>query len=99
MWAALKQADIEAERQYPLREDLPQYVADFALLCRNGKVAVIVEDEPRRVDEMRETPPADYLLTASDWLPLRITQEEMISYPAGCAARLSALMASLSGIK
>ena len=34
LWAALKQADIEAERQYPLREDLPQYVADFALLCR-----------------------------------------------------------------
>ena len=46
LWAALKQADIEAERQYPLREDLPQYVADFALLCRDGKVAVIVDDEP-----------------------------------------------------
>ena len=48
LWAALKQADIEAERQYPLREDLPQYVADFALLCRDGKVAVIVDDEPRQ---------------------------------------------------
>jgi|WetSurMetagenome_2_1015567.scaffolds.fasta_scaffold52215_2 hypothetical protein len=97
LWAALKQADIEAERQYPLREDLPQYVADFALLCRDGRVAVIVDDEPRSVNEARETPPADYLLNASDWLPLRFTQEEMMSDPAGCAARLSALMAGLGG--
>ncbi len=34
LWAALKQADIEAERQYPLREDLPQYVVDFASAVR-----------------------------------------------------------------
>ena len=56
-----------------------------------------MDDEPRSVDEVRETPPADYLLTASDWLPLRFTQEEMMSDPAGCAARLSALMARLGG--
>ena len=97
LWAALKQADIEAERQYPLREDLLEYVADFALLCRDGKVAVMVDDEPRGVNEARETPPADYLLTASDWLPLRVTQEEMSSDPAGCAARLAALVSSLGG--
>jgi hypothetical protein len=97
LWAALKQADIEAERQYPLREDRPQYVADFALLCADGQVAVIVEDEPRRADEMRELPPPDYLLTAGCWLPLRLTQDEVMSDPAGCAARLSALMASLGG--
>ncbi len=97
LWAALKQADIEAERQYPLREDLPQYVADFALLCRDGKVAVIVDDEPGSANELHETMPPDYLLTAGGWLPLRITQAEMMSDPAGCAARLAALMASLGG--
>ena len=97
LWAALKQADIEAERQYPLREDLPQYVADFALLCRDGKVAVIVDDEPDSTDELHETLPPDYLLTAGGWLPLRITLDELTSDPAGCAARLSALMASLGG--
>jgi hypothetical protein len=97
LWAALKQADIEAERQYPLREDLPQYVADFALLCRDGKVAVIVEDEPRRADELHETMPPDYFLTAGSWAPLRLTRDELMSNPAGCAARLAALMASLGG--
>ena len=34
LWAALKLADIDAERQYPLADDLP--TADFALLCRDG---------------------------------------------------------------
>ena len=40
---------------------------------------------------------ADYLLTAGDWLPLRMTQDEMMSDPAGCVARLAALMARLGG--
>ena len=97
LWAALKQADIEAERQYPLREDLPEYVADFALLCVDGQVAVVVEDEPPSADALRETMPPDYLLSAGDWLPLRITRAEIVSDPTGCAARLSALMASLGG--
>ena len=97
LWAALKQADVEAERQYPLREELPEYVADFALLCRNGKVAVIVEDEPSTADEMCETMPPDYLLTAGGWLPLRLAHDEMATDPTGCAARLSALMANLGG--
>ena len=97
LWAALKQADIEAERQYPLREDLPQYVADFALLCRDGKVAVIVEDEPRSADELHETMPPDYLLSAGGWLPLRMTGLRWCPIPTGCAARLGAMMASLGG--
>ena len=97
LWAALKQADIEAERQYPLREDLPQYVADFALLCRDGKVAVTVDDEPGSANELHETMPADYLVAAEGWLPLRLTHAEMASDPVGSAARLAALMANLGG--
>jgi hypothetical protein len=97
LWAALKQADIEAERQYPLREDLPQYVTDFALLCRDGKVAVIVDDEPCNADELHESMPPDYLVAAEDWLPLRLTHDEMVSDPDGCVARLAELMASLGG--
>ena len=98
LWAALKQADIEAERQYPLREDLPQYVADFALLCRRrqggrhrgGRAAQRRRDAR---DDRRRT----IFWRPSGWLPLRMTQAEMTSDPAGCAARLAALMASLGG--
>jgi len=97
LWAALKQADIEAERQYPLREDLPQYVADFALLCRNGKVAVLVDDEPRRANEMHETMPPDYLLATGNWTPLRVRRADLAADPGGWAGRLAALVASLGG--
>jgi hypothetical protein len=97
LWAALKQADIEAERQYPLREELPQHVADFALLCRAGKVAVIISDEPPGPDAVRETAPPDYLLSAGGWLPLCLTLDEIAGDPAGCVTRVSALMADLGG--
>ena len=98
LWAALKQADIEAERQYPLREDLPQYVADFALLCRDGKVAVIVDDEPRQRRRVARDDAAG-LSSGRRVVGCRcaLTHAEMASDPAGCAARLSALMASLGG--
>ena len=98
LWAALKQADVDAERQYPLREDLPQYVADFALLCREGRVALIVEDEPRAEDELRESPAPDYLLAAGEWLPLRVTRAELETDAAGWAARLAGLAVRLGGI-
>jgi hypothetical protein len=97
LWAALKQADVEAERQYPLRKDLPQYVADFALLCRDGRVALIVEDEPRAQDELRETPAPDYLLAAGDWTALRATMSELFSAPESWAARLAGLTEKLGG--
>ena len=72
-------------------------MADFALLCADGQVAVIVEDEPPSADALHETMPPDYLLSAGDWLPLRMTRAEIVSDPAGCAAGLAALMASLGG--
>lgn len=93
LWAALKQADLEAERQYPLREDLPEYVADFALFCRNGRIAVIVTDEARDEHEVREMPAPDYLLAAGGWTPVWVTQAELVAEPAAWAARLASLVA------
>ncbi len=98
LWAALKQADLVAERQYPLREDLPQYVADFALLCRAGRVALMVTDEPRADDELCEAPPPDYLLAAGAWATLRATCAELAADPAAWVARLAALAHTHGGI-
>lgn len=91
LWAALKQADLdaEAERQYPLREDLPQYVADFAIFGPAGRVALLVTDEPRAEGELHEAPPPDYLLAAGEWLVVRATMAEIEADPAGWVARLA----------
>lgn len=97
LWAALRQADLELERQYPLRDDLPQYVADFALPCRQGRIAVIVTDEPRGETELREQPAPDYLLAANGWTPVFVTCAELAADPAGWASRIGALAAALGG--
>jgi hypothetical protein len=97
LWAALKQADLEAERQYPLREELPQYVADFALFCCEGRIAVIVTDEPASDGELRETPPPDYLLTAEAWIAQRVTLADLASDTGAWAERLAAEVERLGG--
>jgi hypothetical protein len=101
LWTALKLADIDAERQYPLADDLP--AADFALLCRDGRVAVLIIDEPtadgeRLADgEVREALPPDYLLAAGGWLAMRLTIAELEADIPAVAARLAALTDHLGG--
>lgn len=97
LWAALKEADLEAERQYPLREDLPQYVADFALFCKQGRIAVIVTDEPEAPEALRETPPPDYLVSAGGWTPVYVSLAELAAGPATWLGALRSLVERLDG--
>ena len=99
LWAALKAADLDAERQYPLREDLPQYVADFAIFCRAGRVALIIDDEPGSDSEFRESPSPEYLLAAGDWTALRATRAALLTDLAGWIHRLAGLADQLGGLK
>jgi len=95
LWAALKLADIDAERQYPLADDLP--AADFALLCRDGRVAVLIIDELAAEGELREALPPDYLLAAGGWAVVRLTTAELDADAPGVVAHLSALTDRLGG--
>lgn len=99
LWTALKAADLEAERQYPLREDLPQYVADFALFCNSGRIVIIIEDESPSDDEIREGTLPDYLLAAKDWTAVRVTQAELAADTGAWMARLIAQVERLGGIE
>lgn len=92
LWIALKQAGLDVERQYPLREDLPQHVADFAVFGPTGRVAVLVTDEPGAEGELRETSPADYLLAASAWSVVRVTMAELAHDASAWATRLAGLL-------
>ena len=107
LWSALKAARIEAERQYPLRDDdaddadddrdfgaehrLSSPRADFALFGPAGRVAIIVEDEPHDELELHETSALDYLLLARDWLALRVTQKQLGVDLGGVLERAGAL--------
>jgi hypothetical protein len=93
LWAALKQAGLFAERQYPLREDLPQYVADFAFFGPHGKVALIVPDEPRAEDELHEGPIPDYLLAADEWRVVWASRAEIEENPDHWVRRVAQLVA------
>lgn len=98
LWAALRQADLHAERQYPLREDLPQYVADFALPCRKARLALIVTDEPQADAELREGPAPDYLLAAGGWTALRVTCADLLGDLDNLVAQIKALTIALGGL-
>jgi hypothetical protein len=95
LWAALKLADVDAERQYPLADDLP--TADFALLCRDGRVAVLIVDEPTADGELREAFPSDYLLAAGGWAVVRLTTAELEADAPAVADRLATLTSRLGG--
>ena len=89
LWAALKLADLEAERQYPFQDELPQYVADFAVFCRDGRIAMLVTDEPQAEGELREAYLPDYLLAAGDWAVVRVTIAELATDAQAWAERLT----------
>jgi very-short-patch-repair endonuclease len=99
LWAEFKAQGIAVERRAPLREGDEDYCVDFALYCRDGKVAVISEEAPvAGVHLVRERPPAsDYDLTAAGWTVLRFTAQEIEESPARCLEAVRETIARLGG--
>ncbi len=61
-------------------------------------MALIVADEPRGEDELRESPAPDYLLAAGAWTALRVTRAELEADPRGWADRLAAAAEALGAL-
>jgi len=100
LWAEFKAQGLAVERRAPLREDDEDYLVDFALYCRGGRVAVLVEREApvAGVRVVRERPLAsDYDLTAAGWTVLRFTAQEIEESPARCLETVRATIAELDG--
>lgn len=69
LWEAIKQAGIAdaVEREYPLLDDSP-HVADFAAFAEDERIAVIVADGARDLDDcLRERATLDYPLAQGRW--------------------------------
>ncbi len=91
MWEALKAAEIQAERQYEIRESDANYDLDFFVECSDGaKIDIECNGDTyhstkaaRDRDRRRNT-----YLTANDWLVLRFGTDELRSDIRGCIDRI-----------
>jgi hypothetical protein len=100
LWEALRQAGLECEIQYPLQDDLLGNVADFALFCRAGRIAVIIPDTPGtlgNVGESREMI-TSFLAHANNFQLVKIGATEVEHDPARCVRRLTELVNELGGL-
>jgi hypothetical protein len=100
LWEALKQSGLDAECQYPLQDDSPGYVADFALFCGAGRIAVIIAETlgtSGRVGESHEMV-ADFLAHAGKWCLFKTGTFDAERDPDGCVKRLAELVNKLGGL-
>jgi very-short-patch-repair endonuclease len=87
LWQAFKENGITAERYYSLKEEDEAYQIDFALFCKGGRIAVLLEGEApvENIRIVREQPRIDdYDLTAGGWSVLRFTDNQLTTSVTAC---------------
>ena len=101
LWEALKQAGLDSECQFPLQDDPPSHVADFALFCRAGWIAVTISETLQETGQVGESDEvvADYLAQARKWQLFRIGAVDIEQDATGCASRLAVLVAEMGGLE
>jgi hypothetical protein len=101
LWAALKQAGLDAECQYPLRDDLPQYVSDFALFCREGRIAVFLGDAGEELAQVKDGRPSlsEYVPRCiANWFLFRASTAEVERDAERFARQLAVLVREMGGV-
>jgi very-short-patch-repair endonuclease len=101
LWQIFKDNGISAERRYPLREDEEGYTVDFAILCKQGKVAICLDGEQvvQNVHIVREDRPVEeYELAAQGWTILRLDTRSLIRSPSACVARVQDVTRQHGGV-
>jgi very-short-patch-repair endonuclease len=91
LWRAFKNSGVSAERRYPLREEEESYTIDFALFCKEGKVAICLESQSpiENVDVVREGKSMDYYdLAAKGWTVLRFSARELARPSSVCLSKV-----------
>jgi very-short-patch-repair endonuclease len=99
LWTALRQAELESECFYPITEGDSGYDIDFALPCRDGKVAVMIEDETGAAQRLGETVAVapTYLLSALGWTPIQLLAEDVQRDATSGVSQIAALCTRLGG--
>lgn len=103
LWELLSEARLEAECEYPLAdepfdtEDAPlSAVADLALLCQEGRIALILDGDTsgKTVAELRDP---TYQFACAGWQAITVSTEAVLQGRADLS-QLAALVARLGGL-
>lgn len=101
LWQAFKENGITAERYYPLKEGDEAYQIDYAIFCKEGRIAVLLEGETpvENIHIVRERPNIDdYDLTVSGWTVLRCSADEINKALSDCLSRIVAAIEQQGGL-
>jgi very-short-patch-repair endonuclease len=100
LWTTFRDNEITVERRWGLREeDDESYAVDFALFCRDGRVAVLCEGAIWQTGiALRERPPVDYDLSAAGWTVLRFTPYQISRSLPECVAAVQQVIAERGGL-
>lgn len=100
LWKALSAEHLPAERQWPVPDRNPRYFVDFALFCRDGKVAVETDghewhSNPARAaaDNVRQNE-----LSIRGWKLLRFSSEQITSQLRDSMNSVARMVQSLGGV-
>ena len=101
LWAIFRQAQIRAERQYPVEIEDHTYFLDFAIFCNQGKIDVETDGdtwhigpESAQVDRQRDNNLASY-----GWKVLRFNTTEIHERPVDyCVSKVMATINRLDGL-
>jgi hypothetical protein len=100
IWRAFKEHGLAPERHYPLTEVEEQRTADFALFCKDGRVAVCMvgETEVCNVRVIREHPMVtEYEARALGWTMLRLDSRDLLEPAAACLRTIMEAAEGLGG--
>ena len=92
LWAAFKEAEFDAERQWEVKEGMVEgrpCVVDFAVFGPGGRLAVMCEGgTPWGMTTVRERATPDYDLAAAGWTVLRFDRQRLERDVRGCVAEV-----------
>jgi len=97
LWLALREAGLLVEYRYQVSQPAGDVQVDFALFCRDGRIAVLCDDADDDEAGLRERRPADYDLAAGGWTVLRFSRQELEAELLRCAGAVIATVRRLGG--
>ncbi len=98
LWEMFRENGLPAERRFLIQGEEEEKEVDFAFFCRNGKLAVMCDEEPLLSGLVRERSAAqDYELAALGWVPLHLDPELVLRSPAEALGKVMRALEELGG--